>query len=63
MNGKKVYFCGRFHSGCGAVGSALRSGRRGRVFESHHPDQLIYDNQLNKSTRFQKFFVLHQKLF
>ena len=25
-------------SGCGAVGSALRSGRRGREFESHHPD-------------------------
>ena len=25
-------------SGCGAVGSALRSGRRGRKFESCHPD-------------------------
>ena len=26
-------------SGCSAVGSALRSGRRGRQFESGHPDQ------------------------
>ena len=26
-------------SGCGAVGSALRSGRRGRRFESCHPDK------------------------
>jgi|BioPla2DNA2_1021312.scaffolds.fasta_scaffold88250_2 hypothetical protein len=25
-------------AGCGAVGSALRSGRRGRRFESCHPD-------------------------
>ena len=25
-------------SGCSAVGSALRSGRRGRPFESDHPD-------------------------
>jgi hypothetical protein len=30
-------------TGCGAVGSALRSGRRGRKFESSHPDQLIQD--------------------
>ena len=27
-------------SGCSAVGSALRSGRRGRQFESGHPDTL-----------------------
>ena len=26
-------------SGCSAVGSALRSGRRGRKFESCHPDK------------------------
>ncbi len=26
-------------SGCGAVGSARRSGRRGRPFKSDHPDQ------------------------
>ena len=26
-------------SGCGAVGSARRSGRRGRRFKSDHPDQ------------------------
>ena len=29
----------RLASGCSAVGSALRSGRRGRAFESPHPDQ------------------------
>ena len=28
-------------TGCGAVGSALRSGRRGRRFESDHPDQIL----------------------
>ena len=28
----------RWQSGCSAVGSALRSGRRGRAFESPHPD-------------------------
>ena len=27
-------------SGCSAVGSALRSGRRGRAFESPHPDNI-----------------------
>ncbi len=27
-------------TGCSAVGSALRSGRRGRAFESPHPDDL-----------------------
>ena len=26
-------------TGCSAVGSALRSGRRGRKFESSHPDE------------------------
>ncbi len=29
-------------SGCSAVGSALRSGRRGRAFESPHPDKDTY---------------------
>ncbi len=44
-----MYLCKRFSvcylqqttesaSGCSAVGSALRSGRRGRAFESPHPD-------------------------
>ena len=28
-------------SGCGAVGSARRSGRRGRPFKSDHPDQSV----------------------
>ena len=27
-------------SGCSAVGSALRSGRRSRQFESGHPDRI-----------------------
>lgn len=27
------------NTGCGAVGSVLRSGRRGRAFESPYPDQ------------------------
>ena len=34
---KKDYLC-TAKSGCSAVGSALRSGRRGRAFESPHPD-------------------------
>ena len=29
-----------FLAGCSAVGSALRSGRRGRQFESGHPDKM-----------------------
>ena len=29
----------RFDSECSAVGSALRSGRRGRAFESPHSDR------------------------
>lgn len=29
-------------TGCGAVGSARRSGRRGRPFKSDHPDQQKY---------------------
>ncbi len=39
----KAYLCTpkekNMSAGCSAVGSALRSGRRGRVFESRHPDQ------------------------
>lgn len=29
-----------YHSGCGAVGSARRLGRRGRWFKSSHPDHM-----------------------
>ena len=36
-------------SGCSAVGSALRSGRRGRAFESPHPDK-IQANYLTSQT-------------
>ncbi len=36
---KKLYLCGRkCQSGCSTVGSAPRSGRGGRKFESSHPD-------------------------
>ena len=35
---KKCIFAPAKRTGCGAVGSALRSGRRGRKFESSHPD-------------------------
>ena len=38
-------------SGCSAVGSALRSGRRGRPFESDHPDKGL-------ELSFQPFVVL-----
>ncbi len=33
-----LYLCRAINAGCSAVGSALRSGRRGRWFESSHPD-------------------------
>ena len=35
---KSVFLPPKNRTGCGAVGSALRSGRRGRKFESSHPD-------------------------
>ena len=31
----------KISAGCSTVGSALRSGRRGRKFESSHPDRII----------------------
>ena len=33
-------------SGCSAVGSVLRSGRRGRAFESPYPDKMSPGKQL-----------------
>ena len=33
-------------AGCGAVGSVLRSGRRGRKFESSHPDFWVLKNNM-----------------
>ena len=36
---KSVFLPPKNRTGCGAVGSALRSGRRGRKFESSHPDK------------------------
>ena len=41
-------------SGCSAVGSALRSGRRGRAFESPHPDS----GATNRKILFVAFYLL-----
>ena len=45
-------------TGCSAVGSALRSGRRGRAFESPHPDQ----NLAKHNPSFARFFVFGKML-
>ncbi len=37
---RKMYL---YKTGFSAVGSALRSGRRGRLFESGNPDKIEYD--------------------
>ena len=47
-------------SGCSAVGSVLRSGRRGRQFESGHPDP-IYNKRCLKINQ-TPFFILITKL-
>ena len=39
-------------SGCSAVGSALRSGRRGRAFESPHPDHKQKAGLLHRKSAF-----------
>ena len=44
-------------SGCSAVGSALRSGRRGRQFDSGHPDR-----KREEAVWFLPFLVLLGKL-
>ncbi len=36
-----------FQSECSAVGSALRSGRRGRAFESPHSDRRAADDSIS----------------
>ena len=36
-----------WRTGCGAVGSALRSGRRGRRFKSDHPDHVLIKKEIN----------------
>ena len=41
---------------CSAVGSALRSGRRGRAFESPHSDTLIKGNAINGENRLSRFY-------
>ena len=46
---KMLYLCTRkTETECSAVGSALRSGRRGRAFESPHSD-IVKDKPLNFS--------------
>ena len=57
---KMVYLCQRFLRAiaeCSAVGSALRSGRRGRAFESPHSD-------MQKGYLLKKqipFFIFHSR--
>ena len=41
---------------CSAVGSALRSGRRGRAFESPHSDTFSIGNATNGENRLSFFF-------
>src|SRR5574344_1400401 len=50
-----LYLCNT-KSGCSAVGSALRSGRRGRAFESPHPD-LIGNSTLIRQCFIPFFFL------
>ena len=49
---KSVFLQPQNGTGCGAVGSALRSGRRGRKFESSHPDNFCRDARLCVSFSF-----------
>ena len=44
-------------SGCSAVGSALRSGRRGRAFESPHSDT-VKDKRVYRNERCTPFFIM-----
>ena len=46
-------------SGCSAVGSVLRSGRRGRQFESGHPDP-IYNKKVSEK-KSDTFFYSYYK--
>ena len=46
-------------SGCSAVGSALRSGRRGRAFESPHPDQILKEFQIEVAKYQSLLFIFH----
>ena len=51
------YFTERLVSGCGAAGSALALGARGRQFESDRPDHFLYTDsvpvaQLDRATDF-----------
>ena len=47
---KRTSFVSRKESECSAVGSVLRSGRRGRAFESPHSDN--FKAWLSKSRAF-----------
>ena len=45
---KMLYLCTRkTETECSAVGSALRSGRRGRAFESPHSDRRAADDSIS----------------
>ncbi len=51
---KKCIFAAANRTGCGAVGSALRSGRRGRKFESSHPDISVETQRIASLLLFKK---------
>ena len=55
---KMPYLCTRkTETECSAVGSALRSGRRGRAFESPHSDT-VKDKRVYRNERCTPFFIM-----
>ena len=55
---KMLYLCTRkTETECSAVGSALRSGRRGRAFESPHSDT-VKDKRVYRNERCTPFFIM-----
>ena len=55
---KMPYLCTRkTETECSAVGSALRSGRRGRAFESPHSDT-VKDKRVYRNERYTPFFIM-----
>ena len=59
---KKCIFAAANRTGCGAVGSALRSGRRGRKFESSHPDFSLGLSQCGSPVLYKFMYLCRQIL-
>ena len=59
---KSVFLRPENRTGCGAVGSALRSGRRGRKFESSHPDNTVETQSIASLLLFKKLYLCAQIL-